>query len=139
MCSGTRQRVGVEADPGERLKGHCLDDRKFNTETAKLGRLNLSFFSATCTSRSGSVNGNGRTITAFTTLKIVVFAAMASATVTTYGGREGRRAPHHADRVSDVIRQHGTPLLLNDSWTVKLCERACAAYQRSQREQRLVD
>jgi len=41
----------------------------------------LSFFSATCTNRLGSLNGSGRSNTAFTTLKIVVLAPMASMTV----------------------------------------------------------
>jgi hypothetical protein len=72
---------GASAIPGA-AQSSSRHDKKFNTEAAKLGRLSLSFFSATCTNRSGSVNGNG-TITAYTTLKMVVFAAMASATVTT--------------------------------------------------------
>jgi hypothetical protein len=52
-----------------------------SAEVVKVGRLSLSFFSATHTRRSGSANGRGRRRTLSTTLKIAVLAPMASATV----------------------------------------------------------
>ena len=56
-------------------------DTKFSTDAPKFGRLSRSFFSATWTRRCESANGNGRSSTAFTTVNIAVFAAIASATV----------------------------------------------------------
>src|SRR4030081_1257500 len=53
---------------------------------AEIGRFALPEFarrSHTTTSRSGSLNGNGRSSTALTTLKIAVFAPMPSASVMT--------------------------------------------------------
>jgi hypothetical protein len=54
-----------------------------STDTPKIGRCIASFFSPTCTSRSGAANGSGRTSTVLTTLKIAVLAPIASATVST--------------------------------------------------------
>jgi hypothetical protein len=62
-----------------------MERREFlgQSRAAHIARFSLSLFSATCTSRLGSRNGSGRSNTAFTTLKIVVFAPIASITVKT--------------------------------------------------------
>ena len=85
-CSGSPAPVSVYAldITAPSSSNVCVCSRqetKFRTDEAKVGRLSLSFFSATCNTRAGSRNGSERIITALTTLKIEVLAAIASATV----------------------------------------------------------
>ena len=87
-CSGSPVPVSVNvAKPTPAsCSNDCVCSRqeiKFNTEALKLGRLSLSFFSATCMIRSDSAKGRDRIITAFTTVKMVALAAIAIATVRT--------------------------------------------------------
>ena len=87
-CSGSPAPVSVTAlNPTAASSSNvCVcsrHERKFSPDAPKLGRLSLSFFSATCISRVGSAKGNGRRSTALTTLKMAVLAAIARATVRT--------------------------------------------------------
>ena len=87
-CSGSPfpLRVNVAKPTPASCSNDCVcsrQERKFNMEAAKVGRLSLSFFSATCMIRSDSAKGSERIITAFTTVKMVALAAIAIATVRT--------------------------------------------------------
>ena len=87
-CSGSPPPLSVmvlkpTAAMPSRLRACSRQLRKLSTDAAKTGRFSLSLRSATCTRRSGWPNGRGRRITALTTLKIAVLAAIASAMVRT--------------------------------------------------------